>query len=274
MDRFGPSTLVETAETRLLFDCGRGTMQRINQIDTNAAKFDKLFLTHLHSDHTTGIPDLWITGYLRQRYEKPLRVWGPRGTGEMISLLEKAFRVDMKVRHQEREHYGFHVSESGLGINAYDIDEGFIFEENGVRVIPFRVNHHDLYSDEPSLGYRIEYNDRSVVVSGDTRYCMNLIKYSKDVDLLVHEVAAAPLGVGVPDRYRGPLQHHTLPEECGKVFSAVNPKLAVLYHIVQFEGISLEKMMERTRREYNGPVVFGEDLMQIDVGEKVRVLNR
>ena len=97
-DRFGPSTLIEAGGLRLLFDCGRGTMQRVYQVDTNSMDFDKLFLTHLHSDHTTGIPDLWITGTIYGRSENPLRIWGPPGTDSMLSSLKKAFEIDNKVR--------------------------------------------------------------------------------------------------------------------------------------------------------------------------------
>ncbi len=274
LDRFGPSTLIEAGQTRLLFDCGRGTMQRIHQIDQNASKFDKLFLTHLHSDHTTGIPDLWITGYLRKRYENPLRIWGPKGTKQMIHHIKKAFTVDLKVRTDLRSHYGHNASNTGLEMNVEEIEEGINFEENGVLVTPFRVNHHDVYSDEPSFGFRVDYGERSVVISGDTCFCENLVKYSEGVDLLVHEVAAGPLGERLPDGHWGPLNHHTLPEECGKIFSLVKPKLAVFTHVIQFEGVSLEEIMARMRKMYDGPVVFGEDLMQIEVDESVRVLNR
>ncbi len=227
IDRFGPSTLVEAGGQRLLFDCGRGTMQRLFQIDTDASSFDKLFLTHLHSDHTTGIPDLWITGHLLMRHDNPLRVWGTKGTTDMMKHIREAFKVDVKVRRELRSHYDSPRNSEGLRIEAHDIDEGYIYDVDGVKVIPFRVNHHDVYSDEPSLGYRIEYNGNSVVISGDTCYSENLIKYSEGVDLLVHEVAAGPLGVELPDRYRVPWRHHTLPEDCGRVFSVVNPKLAV-----------------------------------------------
>ena len=273
MNRFGPSTLIQAGTNTLLFDCGRGTMQRIYQIDTDASTYNKLFLTHLHSDHTTGIPDLWITGHLRLRKEKPLQIWGPTGTRNMTTHLEQAFEVDLRVRKQGREHYGYHITDEGLRFEVNEIDEGYVFDENGVRVIPFRVNHHDLYSDEPSLGYRVEYNGRSVVVSGDTCFCENLIKYSKGVDLLIHEVAAAPVGADVPGRLRVPMNHHTFPEDCGRVFSEVRPKLAVFYHVIQFLGVSLDEMMGRTMKEYDGPVIFGEDLMQISVGDTVQVIN-
>jgi len=191
----------------------------------------------------------------------------------MISHFEEAFAVDLKVRKEGHDHSGFHSSELGLRFDVSEIEEGYVFEENGVKVIPFRVNHHNFYSEEPSFGYRVEYEGRVVVISGDTCFCENLIKYSMGVDLLVHEVVAAPLGVEVPGRLRLPMRHHTFPEECGKIFSRVKPKLAVFYHVLQFLGVSLDEIMARTRTVYDGPVVFGEDLMQIEVGESVRVLN-
>jgi len=272
LDRFGPSTLVEAGGLRLLFDFGIGTMQRINQIDTDASSFDKLFLTHLHSDHVIGIPDLWITGRIRMRYDNPLRIWGPQGTVDMMKHIKKALKIDNKARSEARRNLGRPWNSEGLRIEAHDIDEGYIFEEDDVKVIPFRVNHHGDYSDVPSLGYRIEYNGRSVVLSGDTCYCENLVKYSKCVDLLIHEVAAGPLGDEFPDSLIMALSHHTIPEECGKVFSLVKPKLAVYYHIIQFQGVSLEEMMTRTRTEYDGSFVFRDDMMKIEVGDAVKVV--
>jgi ribonuclease Z len=266
LSRFGPSTLIEAGGLRLLFDCGRGTMQRLYQVDEDVSSFDKLFLTHLHSDHTTGIPDLWITGYLLQRKDNPLRVWGIQGTTDMISNLKKAFEVDRKIRSD------FHGSIDGMRMEAHDIDEGFVYRENGVKVSPFRVNHHDLYSDAPSLGYRIEYKGRSIVLSGDTRYCDNLVKFSAGADLLVHEVAAGPEGEELSDAVNNILSIHTTPEDCGRVFSEVMPRLAVYNHVLQLQGVSLEEMMDRTRRMYSGRVLFGEDMMRIEVDDTIKVL--
>lgn len=271
LDRFGPSTLIEAAGHKIIFDCGRGTMQRAYQVHKETQDFDKLFITHLHSDHTTGIPDLWITGTIMGRHDKPLRIWGPRGTKSMAANLEKAFAVDLKVRRMGEQRYGLD-HEKGVRIEAADVDEGFVYEEDGLSVEPFRVNHFDHFCDEPSFGYRVKYDGRSVVLSGDTCFCENLIMYSSGVDLLVHEVAAAPLGVDLSNDVRYFLSLHTQPEECGRVFQRVNPGLAVYYHVLQFLGVSLEEVMDRTRREYVGPLVFGEDLMRIEVGDSVKII--
>lgn len=191
----------------------------------------------------------------------------------MMKHLLKAFEPDRKVRHEARVHRGDPTNSDGLEIEVKEVDEGFVFEENGVTVLPFRVNHYDEYSEEPSLGYRVEYDGKSVVISGDTRFCENLIKHSEDVHLLIHEVAAGPMGVELPPSQRRPGAHHTSPEEAGEVFRRVNPRLAVYYHIIQFQGVSLEEIMARTRKEYDGPVLFGEDLMRIEVGDSVKVIS-
>ena len=278
IDRFGPCTLVEAGGLQLLFDCGRGTAQRLYQLEPwnptkgNAEKYDKLFLTHLHSDHTTGIADLWITGNILGRHKNKLRIWGPRSTEYMMEHLVKAFEPDRKVRHEARVHRGDPTHSEGLEVEVKEIDEGYVYEENSVKVIPFRVNHYDEYSEEPSLGYRVEYKGKSVVISGDTRFCENLVKYSKGADLLIHEVAAGPIGVELPPSQMRPLVHHTQPEEASKVFSMAKPKMAVYYHIIQFQNITLDEMMARTREEYEGPVLFGEDMMKIVIGDSVKVL--
>jgi len=231
LNRFGPSTLVEAGEIKLLFDCGRGTMQRLNQINHDANEFNKLFLTHLHSDHITGIPDLWITGRLRNRIEKPLRIWGQNGTKDMIHHLQQAFKIDTKVRSLARVHDGVEWQVKGFNIEITEFDEGFVYYEDGVKVIPFKVPHH-MGSDVPSYGFRVEYDGYSLVISGDTCYSENLIKYSEGVDLLIHEVAAAPLNRDIPEGIEFVLSYHTVPEECGRIFRKVRPKLAVYYHII------------------------------------------
>ena len=273
LNRFGPSTLVEAGKSKLLFDCGRGTMQRIFQINHDANDFNKLFLTHLHSDHTTGIPDLWITGRLCNRIDNSLRIWGPHGTKDMIHHIQEAFKIDTKVRSEARVHDGVSWKAEGFQLKVNEFDEGFVFEEDGVRVIPFRVNHH-IGSDVPSYGFRVEYKDYSMVISGDTCSSENLVKYSENVDFLIHEVATAPLDENVPEGIEMVLRHHTLPEECGRIFSKVRPRLAVYHHILQFMGVTLDEILNRTRELYDGSVVIGEDMMQIEIGEFVHVLNR
>ena len=97
MSRFGPSILVEAGKEKLLFDCGRGATQRLYQLKIPFNEISMLFLTHLHSDHTVGIPDLWLTGWVMGR-STPLPVWGPEGTKAMMEHLQQAYAFDIHIR--------------------------------------------------------------------------------------------------------------------------------------------------------------------------------
>ena len=142
-----------------------------------------MLLTHLHSDHVVGLPDLWLSGWLVSRAEKPLELWGPAGTAQMAMHLEEAFAFDRGIRVSDD-----HAPVAGGRIAAHDIGEQVVFDRNGVRVTAFLVDHGVI---RPALGYRVDFAGRSVVVSGDTRPSPTLIRVARGTDLLIHEVAFA-----------------------------------------------------------------------------------
>src|SRR5688572_8413052 len=182
IERFGPSTLVEDNGHYFLFDCGRGASQRLWQQKIPLGKINNVFFTHLHSDHLVGFPDLWLTGWVNGRRDKSVQVFGPRGTAKMMSHLEQAFDFDIRIRL-----YDDNAPPEGVIIEAKDISEGVVYEKNGVKVTVFDVDHQPI---KPAFGYRIDYAGRSVVLSGDTRFSENLIKFAKGTDLLIHEVVS------------------------------------------------------------------------------------
>src|ERR1700752_885693 len=105
IERFGPSILVEAGGQKILFDCGRGASQRLWQLKIPLGRIDALFLTHLHSDHIVGIPDVWLTGWLPAvfgRRANPFQVFGPAGTKDMMNNLVKAFSWDISTRNKEK----------------------------------------------------------------------------------------------------------------------------------------------------------------------------
>jgi len=264
IDRFGPSILVEAGEKKLLFDCGRGAAQRIEQIRIPFTQIDALFLTHLHSDHVVGIPDLWLTGWARGR-KVPLEVWGPAGTKEMMSHLKEAFQFDIQIRQQDDK-----LPALGVDVRAKDIDQGVVYDSAGIKVTTFTVDHGPV---KPALGYRIDFAGHSVVLSGDTRVSENLIRFSQGTDVLIHEVidpeAFRAKNPSVSEeRFRAIAGHHTTAEQAGTIFSRVKPKLAVYSHIVPGDTTSLVPL---TRKTYSGPLEVGEDLMTIEIGEGVVV---
>ncbi len=265
MERFGPSILVEAGEQKFIFDAGRGALQRLRQADVGYKDIQGVFFTHLHSDHVVGFPDLWLTGWLTGQRSAPLLVWGPAGTKNMVSNLEKAFEFDIKARISDDK-----ASPAGVVIKIEEIKEGIVFEKNGVKITAFDVDHAPV---KPAFGYRIDYARRSVVLSGDTRYSENLIRHSKGVDLLIHEVvspdtlARAKLPAEVIKAIIG---HHTTPERAGEIFSLVKPRMAIISHIVQPTATE-QDVIPLTKKNYTGALELGEDLMVIEVGEKIEI---
>jgi ribonuclease Z len=264
MDRFGPGVLVEAGKKILLFDCGRGTAQRIQQLKIPFAAVDALFLTHLHSDHTVGIPDLWLSGWNRGR-KTPLQVWGPAGTAAMMSHLAEAYQFDTHIRQVDDGLPG-----QGVAVVAHDIGEAVVYDRDGIKVTAFLVDHGIV---KPALGYRIDFEGHSAVLSGDTRYSENLIRHSQGVDLLIHEVINLDtFRTNNPTmsaaRVQAVVGHHTTPEIAGTIFAKLKPKLAVYTHIVAGSATDL---VPPTRRNYSGPLEVGEDLMSFEIGDTIAV---
>ena len=256
-DRFGPSILVEAGSEKLVFDCGRSCTTRLWQLGIPVGTV-KLFITHLHSDHTVGIPDLWLTGFLSSPYGRrtgPFFVWGPAGTAAMMTKLREAYDADIRIR-QPRQ---------GFDISATDFVEGPVYEQNGVRVTAFKVSHDDI----DAYGFRIDYRGHSVVLSGDTRPSENLVAHSRGVDVLVHEVAMSTSGA--QSDLIATL--HSTPEQAGEEFSRIRPKLAVFSHFSLFgtPEPTMDELVAHTRKTYQGRLEIGEDLTAISVGDSVVV---
>jgi ribonuclease Z len=181
LNRYGPSTLVQAGSETLLFDCGRGVLLRATEAGIPVESISKLFLTHLHSDHIVEIPDLYLTPWASRVPRKvPLEIWGPTGTRDMMEHLEKAFAFDIHIRRDVDEKF----SPEGIKVSAHDIEQGTVYERNGVKVTAFLVDHGQV---KPAFGYRVDYAGHSVAISGDTKPSDNLVQFSKGVDLLIHE---------------------------------------------------------------------------------------
>lgn len=272
-DRFGPSTMIEAGDQKLLFDAGRGVPIRLRQLNVPLSKVDVLFITHYHSDHTVGIPDVWLTGWLGSsgRQSTPFRVIGPVGAKALMSNLEKAYAADIKIRIEDTK-----LPPEGIAIVAEEFDkDGLVYDKNGVKVIAFEVDHG--LAIKPAYGFRIEYKGRSVLISGDTRYSQSVIKYGTGADVLIHEVASARpelLAASVP--VQRIIAHHTTPREAGMVFSQAKPKMAVYSHISlqgrgNFPEPTIDEVIAETRQTYNGALVAGEDLMSFEIGDTITV---
>jgi ribonuclease Z len=272
-ERFGPATLIEAGEHTILIDAGRGATIRMFQIGVPIGQIDALLLTHFHSDHTVGIPDLWLTGWLNGDFgarQKPFRVIGPAGTTELMRHIEAAYSRDVEIRIEDeklaREHAAIATEEF--------VQDGVVYEKGGLRVIAFAVDHG--VAIKPAYGYRIEYQDRVAVISGDTRYNENVVKFGTGVDLLIHEVATAQPKLSLEPRIQRILNHHTTPQEAGLVFARAKPKLAAYTHLVMLATASvpapsIQDLIAQTRETYAGPLVVGDDLMSFEISDTIKV---
>jgi ribonuclease Z len=272
-DRFGPSTLVEAGDQKLLIDAGRGAAIRLYQIGVPIGRIDALLLTHYHSDHTSGIPDVWLTGWLQSHYAartRPFRVLGPVGAKDLMSNLERAYAADIKIRSADEK-----LPPDGIAVEVEEFNaDGAVYKRNGVTVIAFEVDHGDVI--KPAYGYRIEYQGRSAVISGDTRFNENVIKHGAGADLLVHEVAIARPELTAEAYIQRIMAHHTTAREAGMVFARTRPKLAAYTHLVflaskQVLPATVADLVAETRQTYGGPLEVGEDLMCFEIGETVSV---
>ena len=272
-DRFGPSTLIEAGNHTVLIDAGRGATMRLFQLGIPIGQIDALLLTHFHSDHTVGIPDLWLTGWLNSHFgnrRRPFNVIGPVGTRTLMHHLEAAYARDIEIRVEDeklaREHVAISVKEF--------TEDGVVYQAGELTVIAFTVDHGDAI--KPAFGYRIEYQGRAVVISGDTRYNANVLRYGEHADLLIHEVAMARpelLGEAAIQRI---VNHHTSPQEAGRVFAQTKPKLAAYTHLVMLASETIkppttDELIAATRETYAGPLQVGEDLMSFEIGETIAV---
>jgi ribonuclease Z len=272
-DRFGPCTLVEAGEQKFLIDAGRGATIRLHQLKIPIGRIDVQLLTHYHSDHTSGIPDVWLTGWLESyfgRRKTPYRVIGPTGARELMESLERAYALDIKIRAADEK-----LPLSGIATDIVEFDrDGVVYEKGGVKVVAFEVDHGDVI--KPCYGYRFEYAGRVAVFSSDTRYNQNVIKYGAGADLLVHEVASARPELMKEAYVQRIIGHHTTPREAGRVFAQTKPKLAAFTHIVlvgseRIPPPTIDDVLTETRQTYTGPLAVGEDLMAFEVGETVTV---
>jgi len=265
LTRYQTTTLVEAGEEKLLFDCGRGVLLRLVEAGVPTQKVTKLFITHLHSDHIVDIPDLMLTPWAARTARKgPLEVWGPEGTVDMMDHLQKAFAYDIHIRRDVDEHF----SAEGIKVQSHDVRQGVIYENNGVKVTAFLVDHGPV---KPAYGYRVDYAGRSIALSGDTRPSDNLVQFSKGVDVLLHEAIDPEVLRSIKSDFTSQqteniIAHHSTAEQAGEIFSRVKPRLAVIYHS---EGTP--NLQAKARKTYGGSLEMADDLMTIEIGDDVVV---
>jgi ribonuclease Z len=217
-----------------------------------ARNLSRVFLTHLHSDHTVGLPDLIFTPWTLER-AVPLEIFGPPGTEAMASHLMQAYQEDVDVRVQGLEP----ANTDGHRVTVVENTEGLVYEDENVKVTAFRVDHGDW---EYALGYRFETPDRIIVVSGDTAPTQAVVEQCRGCDILVHEVySQAGFEARDPVWQRYHAASHTSAPALGRLAAQARPRLLVLTHQLLW-GTSPEELVAEVKSAFEGAVVYGRDL--------------
>jgi ribonuclease Z len=258
-DRSGPAVAVVVNERAYLVDCGPGVVRRAvaferkNSLpELEVTKLQKVFITHLHSDHTLGLPDLIFTPWVLGR-TAPLEVYGPRGLKDMIDNIERAWAKDVDIRIHGLEQ----GNTTGYKVQAHEVTPGVIYKDANISVTAFEVKHG---SWDQAFGYKFQTADRIIVISGDTAPTDAIAKACDGCDVLLHEVYnPSPLSDKTHPTLRYFQAFHTTAEELGRIATAAHPKLLVLYHQI-FEGLPEQDLLNQLKQTYKGKVASGSDL--------------
>ena len=257
-DRSGPAVAIVVNGAAYLVDCGPGVVRRAEAAELNGIKalnvknLKIVFITHLHSDHTLGYPDLIFTPWVLHR-RAPLQAYGPRGLGRMTDHILKAWQEDIRVRSSGLEQ----ADHTGYKVEVHEISPGVVYRDQNVKVTAFPVKHG---SWKQAFGYRFDSADRSIVLSGDTAPSEEVVRACNGCDVLLHEVYNVKGAEMREEHWKEYFaSFHTSPQELGGVASRAHPKLLVLYHQV-LENLPEADLVEQVGRYYQGKFVSARDL--------------
>jgi ribonuclease BN (tRNA processing enzyme) len=254
----GPATAILVGSRTFLFDAGPGVERRLSAAHLPVNGPTAVFITHLHSDHTLGLPDLILTSWIMGR-TTPMPLYGPHGVGAMIDHIVAAWSEDIAIRTDGLEH----ETPGGYRVAVHEIAAGVAYDSGGVKVTAIPVRHGDW---REAYGYRIDTPTRSIVISGDTRPSPALADAARGVDVLIHEVYPAsrlaveprPGGGDWPAYMR---TSHTSDVELGRLAAIANPKLLILYHVVNRLGATDAELVAAVHHAgFTGQVTVGKDL--------------
>ena len=254
--RAAASTAILAGDKWFVIDAGRGATMRIAGTDLKYANLKAVFLTHLHSDHTAGLPDLFNTSWQFGRKTVPLELYGPPGTKRLADAMLQFFAEDIHLRRDLLEKH----PAAGATIRTHIVREGVVYDDGEVKVTAFAVDHKPV---QHAFGYRFESKGETVVISGDTRPNANLLRYAKGADVLVLE-AYLPEHfdkVDTPEVAARLKSYHTSAEEAGEIAAAAGVRTLVLTHLIP--GNADETFRERAARKFKGTIVVGRDLVRI-----------
>ena len=257
-DRSGPAVAIIVNGHSYLVDCGPGIIRRAAAATRNGVPgldmkdLRIVFITHLHSDHTLGYPDLIFTPWVLERTAH-LAAYGPSGLEEMTKNILAAWKKDIAVRSEGLEH----ANATGYLVDVHEIQPGVVYKDENVTVTAFLVKHG---SWDQAFGYRFQTPDRTIVISGDTAPTDSVVQACNGCDVLIHEVYTQDPQHPLSPSWKAYFaSFHTSTEQLAAVANRARPKLLVLYHQL-FHGVSEGEMLHEVRQHYAGAMVSAHDL--------------
>lgn len=258
-DRSGPAVAIVVNGTAYLVDAGAGVMRRAEQARRagvaalDPGKIRVVFLTHLHSDHTIGLPDVIHTGWIRDRVGA-LQLYGPAGTSAMAMHLTEAYRADIENRNTGLQPH----SMNGWKVDAHDVTGGVIYRDSNVTVTAYETPHANWTH---AMGYRFDTRDRSIVISGDTRASDAVVNACNGCDVLVHEVYATKgFAQRTPEWQKYHADAHTSGTELAALATKARPRLLLLYHQMLWGNATDDDLLAEIRKGFAGVVISTKDL--------------
>lgn len=256
--RQGPSLAIVANGKAYIVDAGVGVVRQASAASERgfpalqASNLDIAFLTHLHSDHTLGLPDLILTPWVMRR-TVPLQLYGPAGTRAMADNIEKAYAEDIQIRIEglERENTAGHQ------VTVHEIQPGVVYQDANVKVTAFAVKHG---SWKEALGYRFDADGKSIVISGDTRPVDSVVSACNGCDVLIHEAYAGSTGDAETAAYFSAF--HTSALELGDVAAKAHPKLLVVTHYVSLGKLGEDdaRLANEIHEKFHGQIIIANDL--------------
>lgn len=251
-ERSGSATAIVVGDAVYLVDCGPGVVRRAAAAGLKMPALKRVFLTHLHHDHTSGLSDLIFTPWTLERTD-PLDLYGPPGSAAMAKHVLAAYEEDIRIRLDGLEP----ANTTGYKVTAHDVKPGIVYKDASVTVRAFAVPHG---SWKHAYGYRFETPDKVIVISGDTTKSEEIARQARGADILIHEAySEAGLAKRPPAWQKYHTAFHTSSRDLARIAAQAKPKLLVLYHLI-LSGQTPEQVLAEVQEIYKGPVVIGKDL--------------